>query len=205
VYLGSMSGPLVASSTPSPAAASTLASWVVDTSTTGVKTYVAVATDAAGRQTQATWTLTVKEGYRLSGFFSPVNMYVLDPSGQPTSQRVANLVNGGRTIPLKFEVFNSSTGVEITDPSIVFYTNVNGVTSPLWTQSTGGANNLGVCNGMAQIPLNSPSGLKPEKKFDGSQFSWNQATSKVRANECWVAKVIARDGSFLDAYFILTP
>jgi len=171
----------------------------VDTATTGTKTYTAVAVDRAGRTTVGTWTVVVRESYRLSGFYSPVNMYVIGPDGQPTTQRVANLVNGGRTIPLKFEVFDATTGVEVTDSSVVFYTNVNGVSSPQWYR------NDAACIGLAQIPLNSPSGLKPEKKYDGSQFSWNQSTSKVRANECWVAKVVARDGSSIDAFFILTP
>jgi hypothetical protein len=52
------------------------------------------------------WALTATEGYTLSGFFAPVDM-----------PETVNTVTAGRTVPLKFEVFDGST--ELTDPAVV--------------------------------------------------------------------------------------
>jgi hypothetical protein len=70
----------------------------------GAQSYLATATDNVGNYDTATMSYTVL-AWTLKGFYAPVDM------------GIHNLVKGGATVPLKFEVFAGDT--ELTDTSIV--------------------------------------------------------------------------------------
>lgn len=75
--------------------------------TVGAHTLTATATDGAGNQSTATLTYTV-DPYKVTGFYQPVDM-----SG------ILNTAKAGSTIPLKFNVYQSQGGPEITRTSVV--------------------------------------------------------------------------------------
>ena len=81
------------------------------------------ATDGSGNTStpSQSLTVTVTQSYRYSGFYSPVNMdEVTKPLGSDGVATVVNSVNGGRNVPLKFEVFEN--GVEIINVSRILIT-----------------------------------------------------------------------------------
>ena len=80
----------------------------------GTTTVTCTATDPSGNSTSQTFAVTITPPYRYSGFFSPVNMGGADAFGLNLT---VNSVNGGRNVPFKWEVFDDSTGLELTDPA----------------------------------------------------------------------------------------
>ena len=167
----------------------------------GTTTVTCTARDLANNTTSKTFTVTVVKPYRYSGFYSPVNMdEVSKPLGADGVATVVNSVNGGRNVPLKFEVFEN--GVEITDVRRIEIQKTN----------LGGSSALG-CAGKTVIPLSS-STSKAVLKFDGSQFNEGWATPQISAGQpaqCW--KVTVRVSSptpgdsspGITGFFIVTP
>ena len=165
----------------------------------GTTTVTCTATDAAGNTSAPkSFTVTVAQPYRYSGFYAPVNMdETTKPLGADGIATVVNSVNGGRNVPLKFEVFEN--GVEITDVRRI----------ELLKEPLGGANAEG-CAGKKVIPLSSTTS-KSVLKFDGSQLNEGWATPRVTASQCW--RVTARVKSpapgdsrpGITAFFLVTP
>ena len=99
----------------------------------GTHTITATARDRAGNASTTSVTYSVG-AWTLAGFYRPVEMGAV------------NVVKGGSTVPLKFEVFDGDT--ELTDPGVVEGITVEDVPCPgargggrgpvAWT-STGGA------------------------------------------------------------------
>jgi hypothetical protein len=142
-------------------------------SATGSHTLTATATDNAGNVETATRTYTVAP-YRLSGFYQPVDM-----------GGVVNTVKGGSTVPLKFELFQSISGTELTDTS--------GITLTA-TKST--------CDANAQtdaIEVTATGGTSLRYDSTGGQFIYNWKTPTGAG--CYTVTMIAADGSKITAYF----
>ena len=165
----------------------------------GTTTVTCTATDGAGNTSASqSFTVTVARPYRYSGFYSPVNMdEVTKPLGSDGIATVVNSVNGGRNVPLKFEVFEN--GVEITDVRRIEILKTN----------LGGADAVG-CAGKKVIPLSSNTS-KAVLKFDGSQLSEGWATLKVTGSQCWKVAVRVKtplpgdSGPGITAFFLVTP
>jgi hypothetical protein len=143
----------------------------------GQHTVTASATDRAGNTGSTTAHYTVG-GWTLTGFFSPVDM-----------DHVVNVVKGGSTVPMKFELFAGPT--EITDPSAVMsftQTKVScsaldlSLTDPIEVTTTGGTS----------------------LRYDTSegQFIQSWKTPKV-AGSCYKVSMTTQDGSALEALFQL--
>jgi hypothetical protein len=61
--------------------------------------------------TTLTTTASIRPLYSGTGFYAPVNM-------STTGTRIWNTIKGGQTVPLKFEIFNATSGVEQTSLSV---------------------------------------------------------------------------------------
>ena len=168
----------------------------------GTTTVTCTATDGSGNTSASqSFTVTVARPYRYSGFYSPVNMdEVTKPLGADGVATVVNSVNGGRNVPLKFEVFEN--GVEITDVRRI----------EIQKTKLGVANAPG-CAGKKVIPLSS-STSKAVLKFDGSQFNEGWATPPIPSGqlaECWKVTVRVKtplpgdSGPGITAFFLVTP
>jgi hypothetical protein len=79
----------------------------IDTSSPGVKTFTATATDGAGRVTTQQVSYTVAAALSFDGWYSPVK--------NPTT---LNKQNAGSAVPMKWRLFKAS-GQEVTDPASV--------------------------------------------------------------------------------------
>ncbi len=165
----------------------------------GTTTVTCTATDGSGNTSASqSFTVTVSRPYRYSGLYSPVNMgEVTKPLGSDGIATVVNSVNGGRNVPLKFEVFEN--GVEITDVRRIEILKTN----------LGGANAVG-CAGKTVIPLSSNTS-KAVLKFDGSQMIEGWTTPKVTVSQCWKVTVRVKtplpgdSGPGITAFFLVTP
>jgi len=138
----------------------------------GIHTLTATAYDVAGNSTVETRSYEVK-AWTLKGFYAPVDM------------GIHNLVKGGATVPLKFEVFAGST--ELTDTSIIktFTQKVSCTAGPgdaIETYSTG----------------------ETTLRYDvtGGQFIFNWKTPKA-PGACYRVTMTTLDGSFITADFTL--
>ena len=141
----------------------------------GQHAVTATANDMAGNQGVASATYEVLP-LTLKGFYRPVDM-----------GGVWNVVKGGSTVPLKFEVFAGST--ELTDPSVV--------NQPLTAT-------VGVCGGgSTDVIALSPTGAT-NLRYDASegQFIYNWKTPR-NPGYCYVVTVRLADGSSMRANFKL--
>lgn len=144
--------------------------------TAGLHDLAAYSLDGKGNLATATRTYSVTE-WRLSGFFRP-----FDVTG------AWNVVKGGSTLPLKFEVFAGAT--ELTSTTAVASVGVTTVSCP-------GAAALRDAGGL------SPSG-GTSLRYDntGGQFILTWRTPK-KAGACYAVTVRTQDGSTLTANFRL--
>ena len=101
--------------------------------------------------------------------------------GQP----VWNVVKGGSTVPLKFNI--DASGVEQTALSAVI-----GGSVALYSVGC----QAGLTEEMEPVPDNT--GSTTSLRYDGTQFVQNWKTPKTRL--CYAARVTARDGSTITAY-----
>jgi hypothetical protein len=143
----------------------------------GAHTLTATATDNAGNTATVTRSYTVR-AWRLSGFYSPVDM--------PTaSGLVLNTVKGGSTGPLKFEVFAAE---ELTDPAAVKSLTSAGIS----------------CDASAptdEIEALATGGTSLRYDTTAGQFVYNWKTPKRTG--CLRLTLTTQDDSSLVAYFKL--
>ena len=107
------------------------------------------------------------------GFSSPVDM-----------NGAINVVKGGSTVPLKFEVYQG--GVELTDVSVIASFTVSRTTC-----------DTGVVEDEIEFTTTGNTSLK----YSGGQFHQNWKTPKVKG--CYKVVVTTIDGATLEAYFKL--
>ncbi len=144
----------------------------------GTHTVIASAVDRAGNPGSASITYTVSSvatGWTLSGFYAPVDM-----------ANVWNVLKGGSTVPLKFEVFAGLT--ELIDTSIV---------APLR------ATEVSCTAGQADdVELVATGGTVLRYDTTEGQFIYNWQSPK-KPGYCYVVTVTTTDGSTLSANFRL--
>lgn len=143
--------------------------------TVGTHTVTASVSDFAGNSNSDSATYTVL-AWTLFGFYQPVDM-----SG------VLNVVKGGSTVPLKFEVFAGTT--ELTDISVVkTFTQVKIA-----------------CDGttpMDEIEVTTTGATTLRYDAISGQFIQNWLTPKL-PGQCYKVTLTTQDGSFLSALFKL--
>jgi len=143
------------------------------TSTVGTHALTATATDVAGNTTTETRSYSVA-AWRLSGFYSPVDM-----------GNVVNTVKGGSTVPLKFEVF--AGGVEQTATAAIASVRAVAVS----------CNNSSIQDEIEVVSTGDTS-----LRYEGGQFIYNWKTPKS-AGACINIIVQTLDGSMISAQFRL--
>ncbi|MGI8657773.1 MAG: PxKF domain-containing protein [Candidatus Limnocylindria bacterium] len=144
-------------------------------SAVGNHTLTATATDTAGRTAQATRSYSVL-AWTLSGFYRPVDM-----------AGVVNMVKGGSTVPLKFEIFVGATELTSTASIASFKVATIGCTA-LDDLSTDEIENYST--GGTSLRYDSVDG----------QFIQNWQTPKG-AGKCYRVTMTAQDGSAITALF----
>jgi hypothetical protein len=123
--------------------------------------------------------------WSLSGFHAPIglaNTY----AGLPLAPAIWNTIKGGQTVPLKFNLFTSAGGAELTS--------VTDVLSFVLAELP--------CSAAAEDPVDpdfTSTGGTTLRYTDG-HFIQNWATPKG-ANRCYRVTMTARDGSRLSAFF----
>ncbi|GAA6527581.1 PxKF domain-containing protein [Intrasporangium sp. DVR] len=142
----------------------------------GSPTVMASATDLAGNSASASAAYQVL-AWNLERFYQPVDMNAL------------NIVKGGSTVPLKFEVFAGPT--ELTDVSVV---------------DTFKAGQVGC--GSTAVPTDdieqySTGGTALRYDSTSGQFVQNWQTPKGPAGSCWRVRLTTDDGTFISADFKL--
>lgn len=143
--------------------------------TVGAHSFTATATDKVGNSDTATMSYTVL-AWTLKGFYQPVDM-----------NGIFNVVKGGSTVPLKFEVFAGAT--ELTDISVI--------KSFVQTKVA--------CDGSAStddIELTTTGGTTLRYDILGGQFIQNWQTPKS-PGVCYRVTLTTWDLSTLVAYFRL--
>jgi hypothetical protein len=117
--------------------------------------------------------------WQVVGFYAPV------ASSAPGSP-IWNVVKGGSTVPLKFEIFAGVSGTEQTSLSAV---------GSMWLQAVN-------CTGGASLTVD-PSQLEDTGgtalRYDGSQFIQNWKTTRTPG--CFLVTMQAADSSTIRAYF----
>ena len=142
----------------------------------GTHTLRASATDRAGNTGTAQSASYSVLGWKLTGFYSPVDM------GSTT-----NSVKAGSTVPLKFEVFAGTT--EFTDTAVVS-------TFKVQIMSCGSLNGTPI----DEIEVYSTGGTALRYDSTGGQFiqNWKVPTG---SNSCYKVVLTTDDGSTATAYF----
>ena len=146
--------------------------------TVGGHTVTASATDEAGNGATDSNTYTVL-GWTLTGFYNPVDM-----------NGVVNVVKGGSTVPLKFEVFAGST--ELTSTAFIGAQFISRKVSCADFGTTV----------QDDIEITTTGGTSFRYDTTGGQFIQNWQTPK-QAGTCWVVTMTTDDGSYLAASFKL--
>ncbi|HEU4487916.1 MAG TPA: YDG domain-containing protein, partial [Actinomycetota bacterium] len=123
-------------------------------------------------------TASILPAYRLSGFYSPVDM----------GETMYNTVKGGSTVPLKFEVFRAGSNYELSDVSIV--------NQPLT------ATQINCTSGVEDsIEVLAPTnGTSLRYDTNGGQFIYNWQTPK-KVGACYRVTVETKDGISMSARF----
>ncbi len=107
----------------------------------------------------------------MTGFYSPVDM-----------NNVVNIVKGGSTVPLKFNVYNCNN-MEITSTSYI----------------VGQSATVAQYNCSASPPDEANTGATA-LRYDGSQFIQNWKVPNTKGL-CYVVRVTTIDGSYIQALF----
>jgi hypothetical protein len=140
----------------------------------GTHTVTASATDLAGNSNSDAATYTVL-AWTLSGFYAPVDM-----------GHVLNLVKGGQTVPLKFEVFADG---ELMSTSIVSYFKTVVLTCGAFADAT-----------VDDVEITTTGGTTLRYDSTGGQFIQNWQTPKT-SGKCYAATVGLQDGSTITGFF----
>ena len=122
-------------------------------------------------------------GWKVTGFYSPVTM---PTTGMP----IWNLIKGGSTVPLKFNIYQSPGGPELTSTSAV----ANGSIA---------AYQVGCSDAPAVDETNiltNSGGTALRYDTTAMQFIQNWQTPKI-PGVCYVAVMTAGDGTTLSSYF----
>jgi hypothetical protein len=141
------------------------------------------------------WTTTasIYEWYTTKGFYAPVDM---TPAG---GAPVYNTIKGGQTVPLKFEVFAASTGLEQT--SVGFFGDTASAQAAAFKISPVS------CNASASIDaveVTTTGGTSFRYDTTGGQFIQNWKTP-TNVGSCYAVSVTATDGTTVGpAYFKIT-
>jgi hypothetical protein len=142
-------------------------------------------TDSTGNYNNASGTVAVSiTAWSLTGFYSPVA--VTSASGP----NVWNLIKGGSTVPLKFNIYRTLNGTELTSESAV-----QGGSVSVYSATCVG----GVYNDDTNILMNT-GGTQLRYDGTGGQFIQNWQTPKG-AGKCYAAVMTAADGSRIQALF----
>jgi hypothetical protein len=142
-------------------------------------------TDTTGNYNNASGTVTDSiTAWSLTGFYAPV------ATTQPNGPTVWNMIKGGSTVPLKFNVYRAPNGTELTNVSAVQGSSV----SVYPAACVGGA-----YNDDTSI-LTNTGGTQLRYDGTGGQFIQNWQTPKGGGN-CYAAVMTAADGSKLVAMF----
>jgi len=112
----------------------------------------------------------------MTGFYPPVDM-----------NNVVNIVKGGSTVPLKFNVYNCNN-VEITSTSYI-----------VGQSATVAEYN---CNASPpdQVTIDVTNTGNTALRYDGNQFIQNWQTPNNKGH-CYVVRVTTIDGSYIQALF----
>ncbi len=150
-------------------------------------------------------TLTVG-AWSLKGFYEPVgemSSIVSAPGAvQPavSGATVWNAIKGGQTVPMKFNIYRTAGGAQVT--TVVDAFAGAGFTAYQLPNCSGGYT-------VDEIPLTDLSTGATELRYDGTQFIQNWKTPKVPgADLCYRAVITAKDGSIrtIHGYFLIqTP
>ena len=104
-----------------------------------------------------------------------------------------NAIKGGQTVPLKFNIYRTAGGAQVTTVADAF------------TGAGFSAYQLPSCSGGYtddEIALTDLSTGATELRYDGTQFIQNWKTPKVPGPDlCYRAVITAKDGSTLTAFF----
>jgi hypothetical protein len=146
----------------------------------GTHTITATAKDNAGNEASTSIQYTIV-AWTIKGFYQPVD-----------NPPIVNVVKNGSTIPLKFEVFKTISGEEITDTSKIV--------QPLKAQKI----NCGNLNGSStdEIELTATGGTSLRYDITEGQFIYNWKTP-TQKDTCWKVTVYTIDDSSIYAYFRL--
>jgi MBG domain len=130
-------------------------------------------------QGQTTGTLVISP-WNLKGFYQPVDM-----------GDVLNTVKNGSTVPVKFELFKSVGGTELTSTGDVSSISAKTVSCTAFTGDPEDA-----------IETVATGGTSLRYDTTGGQFIYNWQTPK-KPNTCYNLTMTAKDGSTISAYFKL--
>jgi hypothetical protein len=146
----------------------------------------------------ANGTLTVG-AWSLKGFYDPVgetsSIISAPGAAQPTvsAATVWNSIKGGQTVPMKFSIYRTAGGAQVTTVADAF------------AGAGFSAYQLPSCSGgytTDEIPLSDLSTGGTDLRYDGTQFIQNWRTPKVSgADLCYRAAITAKDGSTITAFF----
>jgi len=139
----------------------------------GSHTLIATASDLVGNTVTKTRVYTVL-AWTLKGFYQPVDM-----------NGIQNLVKGGSTVSLKFEIFAGMT--ELTDPAFV-----GGLS---YAETSCNANAI-----TDEIELTTTGNTTLRYDVDSGQFVYNWKTPRS-PGKCYRVTLITDDGTALHAYF----
>jgi hypothetical protein len=146
----------------------------------GTHTITATARDKAGNEasTSISYEIVV---WTIKGFYQPVDM-----------NGVVNVAKAGSTIPLKFEVFKTISGEEITDTSKIV--------QPLKAQKI----NCGNLSNLPEDPITLTATGNTSLRYDpiAGQFIYNWKTP-TQKDTCWKVTIYTIDGSSISALFRL--
>jgi hypothetical protein len=146
----------------------------------GTHTITATAKDNAGNEASTSISYEIV-AWTIKGFYQPVD-----------NPPIVNVAKAGSTIPLKFEVFKTVSGEEITDTSKIV--------QPLKAQKIS-CNNI---NGLPtdEIELTATGGTSLRYDPIEGQFIYNWKTPSQK-DTCWKVTVSTIDGSSISALFRL--
>src|SRR5262249_5356711 len=134
--------------------------------------------------TFSTGTLTISPWWTITGFYQPVDM--------PIPVMMLNVVKGGSTVPLKFNIYAGTPGPTTEKKSV----------SDVMFGSVQVAMYDCLATPAYEIPMDVPNTGATTLRYDttGGQFIQNWQTPKP-PNKCYQVRMTALDGSHIDAYF----